>query len=117
MHDYSLGAPVDVGQYMGPLLDGKPLHTGNCTDGVYGCSSCNAASRSLTADQLKTIGWSTEQNCDWCKKLVSVQQIHGIKPWDEPSIYYEVCTDCKKEHDKELQREIAYDNDKYGYED
>ena len=102
MHDFSLVPPVDVGQFDGPLLDGKPLHEGSCEDGVYGCRKCNRAMRTLTDEQLKSMGIETETSCDWCKKRVSLRNIFGIRPWDEPSCYYEVCGSCKGKHDKEL---------------
>lgn len=114
MHDYSLGGPVDVGEYAGPMLDGKPLHRGSCEDGVYGCTMCHSASKHLTEAQLKSIGFLTHQNCDWCKKSFPVKDISGIRPWDEPSCYYQVCNGCRAKHNKELQDEIAYDDDKYG---
>lgn len=118
MHDYSLGGPVDVGEYCGPMLDGKPIHTGNCEDGVYGCTKCNRASRELTTEQLQSIGFETHQNCDWCKKRFPVADISGIRPWDEPSCYYQVCTECRAKHARELQDEIDFDDDNgRGYDD
>ncbi len=102
MHDFSLGGPVDVGDYDGPLLDGKPLHGGNCEDGVYGCRKCNRAASSLTDEQLKSIGWRTTEMCDYCKKEVPIKEISGLRPWDEPSCYYEVCSDCRTKHDKSI---------------
>lgn len=94
MHDMSLGAPVSVGEYTGPLLKGKPLHSGSCEDGVYGCRMCNSAARALSDEELKSIGWPATSFCDWCKREVSVREISGIRPWDESGTYYEVCTDC-----------------------
>lgn len=90
MHDMSLGAPVDLGAYDGPLLEGKPLHLGSCEDGVYGCRSCNSAARRLTPDQLKAIGWPESDTCDWCHKDAPISDMRGLRPWDEPC-YYEVC--------------------------
>ena len=115
MHDMNLGGPVDVGQYDGPMLDGKPLHGGNCEDGVYGCRMCNNAARFLTDEQLKAIGWATTVPCDWCKKETPVQEIRGVRPWDEGgSVYYEVCSTCYRKYSEELQREIEYDRQRYG---
>lgn len=116
MQDYSLGAPIDVGEYAGPLLDGKPLHRGSCEDGVYGCTMCHRASKHLTDEQLRSIGFQTHQNCDWCKKKFPVKDISGLRPWDEPSCYYRVCSGCKAKHSRELQDEIDFDNDQ-GYDD
>lgn len=113
MHDYSLGGPVDVGGYAGPMLNGKPIHKGNCEDGVYGCTSCHDAAKGLTKEQLISIGFNTEDNCDWCKKKFPIQEISGIRPWDEPSCYYRVCNGCRANHDKALQDEIAYDDEYY----
>lgn len=112
MHDFSLGPPIDVGQYDGPLLDGRPLHNGNCEDGVYGCRMCNSAARHLTNEQLEAIGWPTTGSCDWCNKVVPTKELDGIRPHDEPSCYYEVCNSCYSAHQKEL-RELADEDDDY----
>lgn len=113
MHDFSLGAPVDVGEYAGPLLDGEPIHRGNCEDGVYGCRMCNSAARRLTDEQRRKIGWETDQECDYCHDTVPITQISGLRPYDEPSIFYEVCSTCRKKHDDEARRELE-SLDQYG---
>ena len=105
MHDFSLGPPVDIGAYDGPLLNENPLHGGNCEDGVYGCRKCNAASRLLTDEQLVEIGFNNTQECDWCFKTVPNKDISGCRPWDEGGqIYYEICAACRKKYDDELDR-------------
>jgi len=109
MHDFSLGPPVDVGGYDGPLVDGKPLHKGNCEDGTYGCRACNGAARSLSPEQLKGIGWSTTQYCDWCKKDTPVAKMNGVRPWDEPSCYYEVCDACDSKYRENMRKEFEDD--------
>lgn len=119
MHDFSLGGPVDVGEYTGPLLEGEPLHGGSCEDGVYGCRACNRAASTLTDEQLESIGWPTTCRCDWCKKDVKVAEISGVRPWDEPDCYYEICKSCRKSYDDELRREFSVDrcdwcNGEYG---
>jgi hypothetical protein len=118
MHDFSLGPPVDVGEYTGPMLNDKPLHKGNCEDGVYGCQRCNYAARELTDEQLTEIGWPTKGHCDWCNKEVPARDITGLKPRDEPSVYYEVCMECRKKYNKELaeiEKELEKDyGDYYG---
>ncbi len=131
MHDYSLGGPVDAGEYEGFLLEGKPLHAGNCTDGVYGCRACGNALKSLSDDELKKLvdqdgepaDVRTTDTCDWCNKEVSFRDISGLRPWDEPSCYYEVCSSCRKKHDDELAREYEHDHrddeaweDEYDYD-
>lgn len=119
MHDFSLGGPVDVGTYYGLLLNGQPLHRGNCEDGVYGCRRCNRRLRRLTEKEraelrdLNYPEWRAEPNptsiCDWCNKEVPLKDIRGIRPWDEPSCYYEVCAVCKGRHDDSLRAEYEYD--------
>lgn len=116
MHDFSLGGPVDIGEYCGPIVEGKPLHSGNCEDGVYGCRKCNNAAKNLSDEQLKEIVWNTTQFCDWCHKETHVKELVGIRPWDEPSCYYEVCHNCHKKYQIDLQKEIDYDNEQY-YDD
>lgn len=102
MHDMSLGGPVDVGGYTGYILNGKPIHIGNCEDGVYGCRKCNRATRQLSVEDRIALGIESNQDCDYCHKSVDISKIHGLRPWDEPSCYYEVCLDCYGRHDKEL---------------
>lgn len=115
MHDFSLGGPVDVGEYAGPLLNGKPLHGGSCEDGVYGCRRCNGAARRLTDEEREAIGWPATGYCDWCHKTVPVSEMSGVRPWDEGgSTYYEVCGKCRERYDADLQAEIDYDRDRYG---
>ena len=124
MHDYSLGGPVDVGEYDGLLLDGKPLHKGSCEDGVYGCRACNSAMRFLSDEDLKKLmtrdgepaDVRTTDICDWCNKEVSIREISGVQPWDEPSCYYEVCRSCISSYHRELRKEEAYAKG-YGYDD
>ena len=111
MHDFGLGPPVDVGAYDGPMVKGKPLHSGSCEDGVYGCRKCNDAGRLLSTEKLEEMGWPTTGDCDYCKKQVPVQDIRGLRPWDEPSCYYEVCKDCKSKHDRDLAEAAGHDQD------
>jgi hypothetical protein len=131
MHDFRLGPPVDIGEYAGLLLEGKPLHPGNCEDGVYGCRKCNQRFRLLSEEQRAKLRdpenpkWRAEPNptdtCDWCKKTVPIRDIQGLRPWDEPGCYYEVCKDCKDKHDRELHNECdrdvydEYEHDDYGW--
>jgi len=110
MHDMMLGAPVDVGQYTGPLLEGSPIHNGNCEDGVYGCRMCNRAASKLTVDQLKSIGWTLNQDCDWCNKEVPTSDIRGMRPVDEPHCYYEVCSVCSDKNIKEILENFYSNN-------
>jgi hypothetical protein len=100
MHDMSLGAPVDVGSYDGPFVDGQPLHGGNCEDGVYGCRKCGDAARNLSDETLRAIGWSLTQSCDWCRKDTPIRRTYGLQPWDEPGCYYEVCNHCYQRYKK-----------------
>jgi hypothetical protein len=106
MLDLTLGT-VDIGDYNGPLLDGRPLHGGSCEDSPYGCRKCNAAARMLKTEQLVAIGWPVSDSCDWCKKDVPSQEISGLRPYDEPSIYYEVCDCCYRKYQKDLEELIA----------
>ena len=101
MHDLSLGAPVDVGEYTGPKLDGQPLHKGNCEDGVYGCRKCGERVRTLSDEQLLSIGADLTTSCESCGKEVSVRDIRGYKAWDEP-VYYEACLACYKKYLKSI---------------
>jgi hypothetical protein len=101
MLDLSLGV-VDVLSYDGPLLEGKPLHSGSCEDSTYGCRRCNSAARTLTNEHLVAIGWPTTNNCDWCKKECPAQEVSGLRPYDEPSCYYEVCRTCRSKYNAEL---------------
>lgn len=117
MHDFSLGPPVDIGTYDGPLVDGNPLHSDSCEDGVYGCRSCNIAARMLSDDQLKAIGWPTTGTCDWCKTSVPSQSLSGIHPWDEPSCYYEVCEKCTTKYYANLALEEEHDRRSDDYYD
>ena len=107
MHDFSLGAPVDVGEYEGPMVDGEPLHRGSCEDGVYGCRRCSRAARMLPPDKLKELGWG-DQPCAWCKKMVRFAEICEVRPWDEPSCYYEICRSCRAEYDYDLRQEVEH---------
>lgn len=109
MHDFSLGGPVDVGSYDGPMLDGKPIHSGNCEDGVYGCRPCGRAFRSMTPEERQRAcpDWPTTQTCDWCHKEVPVDDTRGVRPWDEPSCYYEVCITCHGKYRDEEAKEFA----------
>ena len=109
MHDFSLGPPVDVGRYDGLLLDGKPLHSGNCEDGVYGCRKCSGAMRRLSPEQLEQLGVEDSQECYWCNKSVPLKDICGLRPWDEPSVYYEVCTECWHKHNRD--EDVAFGDD------
>ncbi len=108
MHDFSLGGPVDLGEYDGLLLEGKPLHKGTCEDGVYGCRKCKQVLKTLTPEEREKLRdpqnpeWRAElnpkQSCDFCHKSVPVSEIVGHKPWDEPSCYYEVCYSCARKN-------------------
>ena len=109
MHDFSLGGPVDMGEYCGPLLKGQPLHPGSCEDGVYGCRRCGNVISGLSTEELKEIGAEDRFSCDWCKKEFPLKERNGIRPWDEPSCYYEVCDGCKRKHDDDLRKEFAPD--------
>ena len=108
MHDFSLGGPVDVGRYDGPLLNGKPIHSGNCEDGVYGCRMCNAAVRRMSdEDRRKVYPNDPMSFCDWCNADVPHHELSGVRPIDEGGrILYEVCGDCKKKYNDNLEREI-----------
>jgi hypothetical protein len=109
MHDYTLGGPVETGSYDGPLLAGKPLHSGGCNDGVYGCTKCNSRARSLSDEELKEIGFPTSIQCDWCHGTVSAQDISLYSAWDEPSVKSEVCSECRRRDRSNLQEEEEFD--------
>lgn len=119
MHDFSLGGPVDVGSYDGLLLDGKPLHEGTCEDGVYGCRKCGSALRYLSPEEREKLRdpnnpeWRAEpdpkQMCDWCNKEVPIAHIGGVRPWDEPSCYYEICRECRGKYNRSLDEEFYAD--------
>lgn len=112
MHDFTLGPPVDVGCYDGPLLNGEPIHRGNCEDGVYGCRHCNEAARCLSDADRDAIGWPATATCDWCRKVVPADAIYGLRPWDEPSCYYEVCSSCRRADRLDAEAALgSYDDD------
>ena len=108
MHDLSLGGPVDIGAYDGPIVDGKPLHSGNCEDGVYGCRMCETAARRLTPEQRKELGYSETGTCDWCKKTVPFETLAFQTDADEGcSVVYEVCRPCRDKYNESMREEIA----------
>ena len=109
MHDFSLAPPVDIGVYEGPLLKGQPLHPGTCEDGVYGCRRCGDAISLLSSEELKEIGVEDQFHCDWCKNQFPLKEKRGIRPWDEPSCYYEICGACDRKHHRSLMREAESD--------
>jgi len=104
MMDHSLGTDVEnCGEP--PTLGGKPLHKGECSDGVYGCRHCHNALRHLTDEQrlqydaeYPQTGEYSRSNwvghCDWCKKATDISKLWLHRPWDEPSCEYEVCGPC-----------------------
>lgn len=117
MHDFSLGGPVDEGAYCGYYYEGEPLHSGNCEDGVYGCRKCSIALRSLPESAYAELALldpdtgeltpdrpSLSQQCDWCNRSVHITEISGVRPWDEPSCYYEVCDSCYSRYHSELRK-------------
>jgi len=113
MHDFTLGPPVDVGEYEGPLLHGVPLHKGSCEDGVYGCRKCGNAATKLSDEELDLIGWPRTTSCDWCHKDVRTQDIRGARPISEGGhCYYEVCKDCytrnREQEDMEWKQETCH---------
>lgn len=112
MHDFTLGPPVDTGEYGGPLIDGRPLHEGSCEDGVYGCRSCNAASRKLTDEQLTALGWPCTGECDFCHAHVHVRDICGLMDHEDHT-YHEVCRTCKDRHVRAVLKEIEEERDRY----
>lgn len=123
MQDDTLGPDVsDCGEP--PSLNGEPLHAGSCSDGVYGCRSCFRALRRLTDEQR--LQWQAEHqegpdtwqsSCEYCHKRVDIRDTSLLRPWDEPSCTYEVCSSCRQEHDADLRREIEYDEDRYSTDD
>lgn len=77
MHDLSLGPPVDTGER-------RPgaTHSGNCSDGVYGCHRCwNTANN----------GEGTQFACDWCK-VTALTRV--TQAWDE-RVLYALCGKCQ----------------------
>ncbi len=107
MHDFSLGGPVDCGAYCGIMVDGKPVHQGNCEDGVYGCRKCNRAIRNMSPEDRKRWlpDYNSEQECDYCHKKVDISEIHGHSDRDEPGVYQEICTHCKTRYNKAIAEE------------
>ena len=60
----------------------KVLHSGNCVDGVYGCSKCwNDAND----------GWGTMSECDYCHKRGYTRVSKAL---DEPCLYA-LCPECR----------------------
>lgn len=109
MFDLSLGGPVDEGEYGGPLLRGEPLHEGNCWDSPTGCRKCFNAAASLSDEDLRTIGWSTTKQCDWCKKSAPLKEIYKVRPSDEGcSVEYEVCKACNERLQRDEQEEYDF---------
>lgn len=112
MHDDSLGPDIDVGAYDGPVRkNGLPLHSGNCTDGVFGCRKCSNAMRHLPPGELIELGLEVESTCDWCRKVVPVGKLGFLRPWDEPSVTYEVCLTCRHAYNVELAQEFTEEDD------
>lgn len=81
MFDRSLGDTVTLDGYHGFLVGGRPLHSGPCTDDVYGCRRCNSALSGLTDEERDTItdlaGLKPAKDdldhlftftCDWCSR-------------------------------------------------
>jgi hypothetical protein len=93
MQDNRLGRPVDVGEYTGPLLNGKPIHSGHCSDGVDGCGRCRSAAREFGPIELAILGFPTTETCDLCKKAVPYADAATIRDYedDTTSIACSVC--------------------------
>jgi len=109
MMDLSLGGPVDdCGDP--PIVNGKPLHAGSCNDSVYGCTRCLSASRRLSDDDLKALGWETTGTCGGCSAVVHVRDLRLTSWWDEPSVKQELCGECRKKDAASLAAEC---NDDY----
>jgi hypothetical protein len=107
MHDLRLGPPVDTGEYMGPLLNGNPLHAGSCSDGVHGCGHCNVAVRNLSDEQIQSLGIKIKDKCEWCKKEVHIRELTGTTDVDEGcTTVYQVCSKCRKKYNEALHREL-----------
>lgn len=122
MHDHSLGGPVALGIYDGPVLDRGPLHNGTCYDGVYGCDRChNVISRYVTiairnpdfaaeegwslADQATLKEWVADAESDTCELCgkTGPTQIHRV--WDEP-VSYALCGACRSADRKAAREEL-----------
>ena len=115
MMDLALGGPVDEGEYLGPLLNGQPLHDGNCSDSVFGCMRCTAVISSLSDEERAEIGHEDYMSsCDCCKEETLSSELSFLKPWDEPGVVYLACSKCCRVHDEELAR---MDEDAERYDD
>jgi len=112
VHDFSLSPPVDVEEYAGPMLNGKPIHDGTCEDGGYGCRRCNVAARGLTDEQLTTINWPLTGHCDFCHKEVSTRDICGHMD-HEDHCYNEICKECKGRYTAAVAKEREMDRERY----
>jgi hypothetical protein len=95
MYDKSLGGDVDAEQYDGPFIDGKPLHAGNCRDGVHGCSRCRNAVFGLSDDQKSKLGDGWAEDCDWCHKTFAPGVCAETRSSDEIGVFYILCPECR----------------------
>lgn len=95
MHDHSLGGPTSNGSYDGPVVDGKPLHEGNCSDSTYGCIRCWNASND---------GQGEFFTCDWCKKQANTRITRAS---DEP-VSYALCKECRLKNQRYVEEHDTY---------
>lgn len=107
MMDLTLGGPVSLGEYTGPTLDGKPIHSGECNDTEIGCVRC-FQTISHMPDELRvklvnedgTPYTTYDTDCDWCRTRHDVHQLTWHRAWDEP-VYYMLCDACVNKDDAE----------------
>lgn len=128
--DHSLGTDVQQDGYFGPTINGKPMHSGNCTDGVYGCRACRNTIQSMTFEEQQAFDKEEHRpmapanllrHCDYCKNMV--ERVFSIRPSDEGgTVEYMVCKPCNERHQawerQEYAREFGKnDQDSYGLYD
>jgi hypothetical protein len=88
---------VTLEEYCGPLVEGLPVHRGPCSDGVYGCSKCNAAIRSsLNADQRHAAGLEEDEICDACGRSKSIKEVWERPVPGEIGTTWMVCDACHR---------------------
>lgn len=91
MHDLALGGPYRLDTYEGGLVNGKPLHSGPCYDGVYGCHLCHNATSGRYTDED---GKERFSFCDVCGEEKPTQ----VKRSLEENAMYAYCKECRFRH-------------------
>lgn len=85
---------MDLCEYQGPMVDGRPIHKGSCNDGVYGCSKCNTAIRFMEPEARAAAGLEETTFCEACKKNRPVDEVMERPISDEPGSTWMICDSC-----------------------